>query len=166
LSGNRILPVEVLRKALDIGSHATVLFVLGNSTADVPVLKALMQTRLGCRSRRIAYLHDTDLTILVEAFLRPPLTIEAGIANWNAVPWMRGRSEPASEAGWSLRFLADMGALDGIVVASHDRRDALRTALGSDATAWAIDVMTPEAMGATLLGLRAMPQTSAAVSRE
>ncbi len=125
-----------------------------------------MQTRLGCRSRRIAYLHDTDLTILVEAFLRPPLTIEAGIAGWNAVPWMRGRSEPASEAGWSLRFLADMGALDGIVVASHDRRDALRTALGSDATAWAIDVMTPEAMGATLLGLRAMPQTSAAVSRE
>ena len=166
LSGNCILPADVLRKALDIGSHATVLFVLGNSTADVPVLKALMQTRLGCRSRRIAFLHDTDLTILVEAFLGPPLTIEAGIAGGHAVPWMRGRSEPASAAGWSLRFLADTGALDGIVVASHDRREALRTVLGSNATTWAIDVVTPETMGVTLLGLRAMPQTIAAVSRE
>jgi len=59
----------------------------------------------------------------------------------------------------------DTGALDGIVVASHDQRDALRTVLGSDATTWAIDVVGPEAMVATLLGLRAMPQTIAAVSR-
>jgi len=165
VSGNRILPVEVLRKALDIGSHETVLFVLGNSTGDVPVLKALMQTRLGCRSRRVAYLHDTDLTTLVEAFLGPPLATEAGIADWNAVSWMRGSVEPASAARRSLRFLLDTGALDGIVVASHDQRDALRTVLGSDATTWAIDVVGPEAMGATLLGLRAMPQTIAAVSR-
>jgi len=164
LSGNRILPAEVLRKALDIGSHATVLFVLGNSTADVPVLKALMQTRLGCRSRRIAYLHDGDLNALVEAFLEQPLSMEGEAAGQDRVPWMRGTNEPASAAGRSLRFLVETGALDGILVASHDLCDALRAVLGSDAKSWTIDVATPETLGATLCGMPGMPGMPRAVA--
>jgi hypothetical protein len=162
LADNRILPVEVLRKALDIGSYGTVLFVLGHSVADVPVLKALMQTRMGCRSRRIAYLHDGDLDALVEAFLEQPLSMAAGAASQDRAPWMCGTNEPVSAAGRSLRFLVETGALDGVFVASHDRRDALRTALGSDAKNWTIDVATPETLGATLCG---MPRALATVSR-
>jgi len=165
LADNRILPVEVLRKALDIGSYGTVLFVLGHSAADVPVLKALMQTRLGCRPRRIAYLHDGDLNALVEAFLEQPPSMEAGAASQDGVPWMRGTNEPASAAGWSLRFLVETGALDGILVASHDRCDALRTVLGSDAKSLTINVATPEMLGAALCGMPGMPHAAATVSR-
>jgi len=166
LADNRILPVEVLRKALDIGCYGTVLFVLGHSAADVPVLKALMQTRLGCRSRRIAYLHDGDLNALVEAFLEQPLSMEGEAAGQDRVPWMRGTNEPASAAGRSLRFLVETGALDGILVASHDLCDALRAVLGSDAKSWTIDVATPETLGATLCGMPGMPRAVALVSRD
>ena len=160
-SGNRHLPVEVLRKALDVGSYGTVLFVLGNSAADVPVLKAIMQTRLGCRSQRIAYLRDADLTTLVEAFLGRPLNTETGVAGRDAMPWLYGMTDPASSAASSLFFLLEMGALDGIVVASHTRRDHVRAVLGSAATRWAIDVVAPETVGATLCGT---PRTSRAVA--
>jgi hypothetical protein len=51
LAGNRILPVEVLLPALASGDHGTVVFVLGNSEHHVKVLRAAMQTRLGCRQR-------------------------------------------------------------------------------------------------------------------
>jgi glycosyltransferase involved in cell wall biosynthesis len=164
LSGNRHLPVEVLRKAIESGNYGTVLFVLGNSAADVPILKALMQTRLGCGSRRIAYLHDGDLTALVEAFLGEPLIREAGSVGRDGVPWMRGTGEPASAAAGSLRFLLETGALDGLVVASHDSRDALRTLLGSDATRWAIDVAAAETVGVTVCGRPRMPMAVATVS--
>jgi hypothetical protein len=164
-SGNRHLPVEVLRKALDVGSYGTVLFVLGNSAADVPVLKAVMQTRLGCRSQRIAYLRDADLTTLVEAFLGRPLTTETGIAGRDAMPWLHGMTDPASSAATSLRFLLEMGALDGIVVASHARRDHLRALFGSTANRCAIDVVAPETVGATLCGTPRMPKAVALASR-
>ena len=163
-SGNRRLPVEVLRKALDVGSYGTVLFVLGNSAADVPVLKAVMQTRLGCRSRRIAYLRDADLTTLVEAFLGRPLSTEKGIAGCDAMPWLHGMTDPSASAT-SLRFLLEMGALDGIVVASHARRDHLRALFDSTANRCAIEVVAPETVGATLCGTPRMPRAVAVASR-
>jgi glycosyltransferase involved in cell wall biosynthesis len=135
LTGNRLLPVEVLRKAIDVGSYPTVLFVLSNTPASLPVLKALMQSRLGCRSRRIAYLHDEDLTALCEDFLGTSLT---------------------TYAGNSLRFLVETGALDGVVVESTARRDALRVTLGSAADRLSIEVAAPEAVGSTLCELPGM----------
>lgn len=164
-SGNRRLPVEVLRKALDVGSYGTVLFVLGNAAADAPVLKAVMQTRLGCGSRRIAYLRDADLTTLVEAFLGRPLTTEPTIAGCDAMPWLHGMTDPASLAAWSLRFLVEMGALDGVLVASHSRHHHVRSALGSTANRCVIEVVAPETVGATLCGTPRMPRAVARASR-
>jgi hypothetical protein len=150
LPGNRLLPVEVLRKAIDIGGYPTVLFVLSNSVASVPVLKALMQSRLACRSRRIAYLHDEDFTALFEDFLGSETTMEPAAAGGNAWPWTWGTNLLSSGAGWSLRFLVETGALDGVVVGSTARRDALRATLGSAADRLSIEVAVPEAVGRTL----------------
>ena len=135
LTGNRLLPVEVLRTAIDVGSYSTVLFVLSNTPASLPVLKALMQSRLGCRSRRIAYLHDEDLAALFEDFLGTSLT---------------------TDAGNSLRFLVETGALDGVVVESTARRDAMRATLGGAADRLSIEVAAPEAVGSTLCELPGM----------
>ena len=127
--------MEVLRTAIDVGSYSTVLFVLSNTPASLPVLKALMQSRLGCRSRRIAYLHDEDLAALFEDFLGTSLT---------------------TDAGNSLRFLVETGALDGVVVESTARRDALRATLGGAADRLSIEVADPEAVGSTLCELPGM----------
>ena len=141
LTGNRLLPVEVVRKAIDVGSYSTVLFVLSNAPASVPVLKALMQTRLGCRSRRIAYLEDEDLRSLFEDFLN---------------------TSPAADTGYGLRFLVETGELDGVVVGSTAHRDALRTTLGNAAERLSIEVAALESVGRTLCempGLQAAAPT-------
>ena len=135
LTGNRLLPVEVLRKAIDVGSYSTVLFVLGNSAASVPVLKALMQSRLGCRSRRLAYLEDEDLTALFEDFLNTSLV---------------------TDAGYSLCSLVETGELDGVVVGSTAHRDALRTTLGNAAERLSIEVAALESVGRTLCEMPGM----------
>ncbi len=135
LNGNRLLPVEVVRKAIDVGSYSTVLFVLSNAPASVPVLRALMQTRLGCQSRRIAYLEDEALTALFEAFLETSLDMDAG---------------------YSLRSLVESGELDGVVVGSTAHRDAVREALGSAAERLLIEVAGLESVGRTLCELPAM----------
>jgi glycosyltransferase involved in cell wall biosynthesis len=132
LTGNSLLPVEVLRKAIDVGRYSKVLFVLANSAASLPVLKALMQTRLGCRPRRIAYLHDEDLTALFEEFLGTSLT---------------------TDAGYGLRFLVETGALDGVVVGSAAHCEALRATLGSSAERLSIEIAALEAVGNTLCEL-------------
>jgi hypothetical protein len=124
--------VEVLRKAIDVGRYSKVLFVLANSAASLPVLKALMQTRLGCRPRRIAYLHDEDLTALFEEFLGTSLT---------------------TDAGYGLRFLVETGALDGVVVGSAAHCEALRATLGSSAERLSIEIAALEAVGNTLCEL-------------
>lgn len=161
-SGNRHLPVEVLRTALERNSYGTMLFVLGNAAVDVPVLKAVMQTRLGCRSRRIAYLRDADLTALVAAFLGRPLPMPPGNAERGDGQGTRGMNAPASSAAWSLRFLLETGALDGIIVASQSRRDQVRAMLGGTGKRCAIDVVAPETVGAALCGA---PRLSRAVTR-
>lgn len=60
-AGNRVLPVEVLGPALATGDHHTVVFLLGDTPAHGKVLRAVLQTRLGCRQRRIAVLHERHL---------------------------------------------------------------------------------------------------------
>jgi glycosyltransferase involved in cell wall biosynthesis len=153
LPGNSQLPVEVLRKAVEIGSYRTVLFILNDSIADVPIMKALMQTRLICDSRRIAYLRDGTLATLLEAFLGESLKMAAGSIGQDCVPWMQTAFVSESAADWSLRFLMETGALHGLVVESPDQRDALRAALGGDAERWTIDVATAE----TLCGMPVVP---------
>jgi len=131
LPGNRLFPAEVLRKAIDVGGHATVLFVLDDTPDSALVMKALLQSRLGCPSRRIAYLPDEDLT--------PPLADFLGPAPTGGPP-----------AGWGLRFLVETGALDGVVVTTTARRDAVREALGGAADRLAIEVAAPEDVGRLL----------------
>lgn len=69
-SGNRILPVEVLGPALTTGDHDAVVFLLGASPQHGKVVQAVMQTRLGCRQRRLAVLEDGDLTRVLGSLAR------------------------------------------------------------------------------------------------
>ena len=141
LPGNRVLPAEVLPSALTHGRHDTVVFVLGNSAHHVKVLQAAMRTRLGCRQRRLAYLHEANLACLLRAYLNgqvydlPP----APAAN-TVEPWIRRALDAAPEIGSGLRFLAETAAFDGLIVNSQACRDLIRAALGPIADCWTIDV--------------------------
>ena len=141
LPGNRVLPAEVLAPALARGRHDTVVFVLGNSAHHVKVLQAAMRTRLGCRQRRLAYLHEANIAVLLRAYLGaqcydlPP----ASTAN-SAAPWICRALEAAPEIGTGLRFLAETAAFDGLIVNSHACRDLIHAALGPAADRWTIDV--------------------------
>jgi glycosyltransferase involved in cell wall biosynthesis len=141
LPGNRVLPAEVLPPALARGRHDTVVFVLGNSAHHVKVVEAAMRTRLGCRQRRLAYLHEANLACVLRAYLGaqfydlPPATP----AN-TAAPWIRRALQAAPEIGSGLRFLAETAAFDGLIVNSHACRDLIRAALGPVADRWTIDV--------------------------
>jgi glycosyltransferase involved in cell wall biosynthesis len=141
LPGNRVLPAEVLPPALVRGRHDTLVFVLGNSAHHVKVVEAAMRTRLGCRQRRLAYLHEANLACLLRAYLGaqffdlPP----APSAN-TAEPWIRRALQAAPEIGSGLRFLAETAAFDGLIVNSHACRDLIRAALGPVADRWTIDV--------------------------
>lgn len=141
LPGNRVLPAEILAPALARGRHDTVIFVLGNSAHHVKVLQAAISTRLGCRQRRLAYLHEANLTLLLRAYLGtrfedlPPSSPADG-----GKPWIRSALEAAPEIGSGLRFLAETAGFDGLIVNSHACRDLIRAALGPAADRWAIDV--------------------------
>jgi glycosyltransferase involved in cell wall biosynthesis len=132
LPGNRILPVEVLGTALAHGDHDSVVFVLGNSEHHVKVLRAALQTRLGCRQRRLAYLHEVNLRTLLRAHL--------GMSTYDLPhggcrsdePWVRHTLESVPEIGQSLRFLAEAAQFDGLIVNSDACRQLVRGALGPD----------------------------------
>jgi glycosyltransferase involved in cell wall biosynthesis len=139
LSGNRILPVEVLLPALASGDHGTAVFVLGNSEHHVKVLQAAMQTRLGCRQRRLAYLHEVNLMILLRAHLGADASDLPRAAGHSEEPWIRRTLDDVPEIGQSLRFLVETARLDGLIVNSEACRRLVLAALG-DAAALPIDV--------------------------
>jgi len=141
LPGNRAFPAEVLAPALARGRHDTVIFVLGNSAHHAKVLQAAISTRLGCRQRRLAYLHEANLALLLRAYLGtrfydlPPSSPAGG-----EKPWIKRALEAAPEIGSGLRFLAETAGFDGLIVNSHACRDLIRAALGPAADRWTIDV--------------------------
>jgi glycosyltransferase involved in cell wall biosynthesis len=140
LPGNRILPVEVLPPMLAAGDHGTVVFVLGNSEHHVKVLRAAMQTRLGCRQRRLAYLHDANLKTLLRAALGADAHDLPRGGCHSQEPWVRQTLESVPEIGQSLRFLADSARFDGLIVNSDACRRLVLAALGPVAAGWTIDV--------------------------
>ena len=141
--GNRVLPVEVLLPALARGNHGTLVFVLGNSEHHVKVLRAIMQTRLGCRQRRLAYLHEVNLAVLLRSYLGGDFaTLRGGSGGCcdSDEPWIRRAIDGVPDIGRSLRFLADAADLDGLIVNSDACRRLIQAALGPDANRWSIDV--------------------------
>jgi glycosyltransferase involved in cell wall biosynthesis len=140
LPGNRILPVEVLPSAVAAGQHGTVVFVLGNSEHHVKVLRAAMRMRLGCGARRLAYLHEANLNVLLRASLGPDAhDLPRGTCD-SEEPWIRRALEAIPEIGKSLRFLAERAHLDGLIVNSAACRRLVLAALGPAAARWTIDV--------------------------
>jgi len=141
LPGNRVLPAEILAPVLARGRHDTVIFVLGNSAHHVKVLQAAISTRLGCRQRRLAYLHEANLAYLLRAFLGPRFyRLPPASRADGATPWIRRALQAAPETGSGLRFLAETAGFDGLIVNSHACRDLIRAALGPAADRWTIDV--------------------------
>jgi len=130
LAGNRILPVEVLLPALASGDHGTAVFVLGNSEHHVKVLQAAMQTRLGCRQRRLAYLHEVNLMILLRAHLGADAGDLPRGDSHSEEPWIRRTLQNVPEIGQSLRFLVETARLDGLIVNSDACRRLVLAALG------------------------------------
>jgi len=130
LPGNTIRPVEVLGTTLTRGEHDSVVFVLGNSEHHVKVLRAALRTRLGCRPRRLAYLHEVNLRTLLRAHL--------GMSTYDLPPggcqsddpWVRRTLEAVPEIGQSLRFLVEVARFDGLIVNSEACRRLVRGALG------------------------------------
>jgi glycosyltransferase involved in cell wall biosynthesis len=149
LPGNRMFPVEVLPTALARGRHDTVVFVLGNSAHHVKTLRAALDTRLGCRQRRLAYLHEANLGNLLRAWwgdggdaLDRADGRESPVATTPATAeaWIPRVLAAVPDIGRSLRFLAATADLDGLIVNSRACRDLVRAALGPAADHWTIDV--------------------------
>ena len=149
--GNRILPVEVLSTCLRRDDHGTIVFVLGNSRHHAKTLHAAMQTRLGSRQRRLAYLHEANLTSLLKAFLGRDYRNLPGGGCESDEPWIRRALAAIPEIGQGLRFLCDTGCFDGLIVNSDACRRLIHAALGADADRWTIDVamlpITPDLRG-------------------
>jgi len=140
-AATRILPVEVLRPALDRGRHATVIHVLGNSEHHVKVLEALMQTRSIPGVRRLAYLHEANLTSAFRFWLGAAAEALPGAEPFAGGPaWIRRALAEFPGMGRCLRFLAERGELDGLIVNSAACRDLVIAATGSRAARWTIDV--------------------------
>lgn len=142
LPGNRLLPAEVLPAALARGSHDTVIFVLGNSPHHVKTLRSVMATRLGCRQRRLAYLHEANLAVPLRGLLGdgfydlpapPPATA--------AADWIERTLAAVPDIGRSLLFLAETAHCDGLLVNSAACRALIEAALGPVASRWTIDVI-------------------------
>ncbi|MCE9630147.1 MAG: glycosyltransferase [Planctomycetia bacterium] len=141
LTTSRVLPVEVLRPALDRGPHSTVIHVLGNSPHHVKVLDALMRSRRAGRARRLAYLHEANLGIPFRRWLGADYhLLPAAEPVANAAAWIRRALTRLPEIGRCLRFLAEYAELDGLIVNSAACRDLVRSAIGSFADRWTIDV--------------------------
>jgi hypothetical protein len=135
-----MLPVEVLPPAVAAGGHGTVVVVLGNSEHHVKVLRAAMRLRLGCGARRLAYLHEANLKVLLRAYLGPDAHDLPRGGCHSEEPWIRRALEAIPEIGQSLRFLAETAQLDGLIVNSAACRRLVLAALGPAAARWTIDV--------------------------
>lgn len=159
LPGNRVLPVEVLRTVLDRNEHGTTVFVLGNSVHHVKTAEALMRTRGTSASRRLAYLHEANLTVLFRAWLGTGWE-QSVSRHVPAVPpgWIRRALLGTPALAAALRYLAEHGELDGVIVNSEACRDLVRTVLEPLAHNWSIDV--------AMLPVKAMPQAAAPTPRD
>jgi hypothetical protein len=141
LPSARVLPADVLRAALDRGHHATVVHVLGNSGHHVKVLDAIMRTRSIPGVRRLAYLHEANLTSAFRTWLGDRLhDLPDAEPAAGGVAWIRRAIAELPDMGRCLRFLAERTDLDGLIVNSVACRDLIVTALGSLAARFAIDV--------------------------
>lgn len=141
LPSSRVLPVEVLRPALDRGRHAQVIHVLGNSEHHVKVLEALVQTRAIAGVRRLAYLHEANLTTAFRCWLgRRFSALPDAEPCAGGEPWIRRAIAALPGMGRCLRFLAERAELDGLIVNSAACRDLIVSAVGGLAARWTIDV--------------------------
>lgn len=141
LRASRVLPAEVLRAALDRGHHGTVVHVLGNSHHHVKVLDTLVRTRSIAGVRRLAYLHEANLTAAFRTWLGVrfddlPSAEPAG----GGATWIRRAIARIPDMGRCLRFLAERADLDGLIVNSAACRDLIVAAIGGLADRWRIDV--------------------------
>lgn len=138
---SRVLPVEVLRPALDRGRHSAVIHVLGNSPHHVKVLEAMMATRDTPGGRRIAYLHEANLSIAFRSWLGDDFDrLPGAVPVATAIPWIDRATASRPDIGRCLRFLAERAGLDGLLVNSAACRDLVRAAIGRLADRWTIDV--------------------------
>jgi glycosyltransferase involved in cell wall biosynthesis len=138
---SRVLPVEVLRPALDRGRHAAVIHVLGNSPHHVKVLEAMMATRDTPGGRRIAYLHEANLSSAFQSWLGDGFDrLPVAVPTETSIPWIDRATATMPDIGRCLRFLAERAELDGLLVNSAACRDLVRAAIGGLADRWSIDV--------------------------
>jgi glycosyltransferase involved in cell wall biosynthesis len=138
---SRVLPVEVLRPALERGRHAAVIHVLGNSPHHVKVLEAMMGTRDTPGGRRIAYLHEANLSIAFQSWLGDGFDrLPVAVPTETSIPWIDRATATMPDIGRCLRFLAERAELDGLLVNSAACRDLVRAAIGGLADRWTIDV--------------------------
>jgi glycosyltransferase involved in cell wall biosynthesis len=141
LPSSRVLPVEVLRPALDRGRHSTVIHVLGNSEHHVKVLEAIAHTRSIPGIRRLAYLHEANLTSAFRSWLGERYhDLPAAEPAAGCEPWIRRAIDEHPGMGGCLRFLAERTDLDGLIVNSAACRDMIVSVLGTLAERWTIDV--------------------------
>jgi len=139
LPGNAVVPAEAAAAALQRDRHDTAIFVLGNSPHHVKVLEALMRSR-GTAPRRLAYLHEAALDGLFKAWLGAEAArLPAAASVATSVPWIRAALEAKPAVGSCLRFLAERGELDGLIVNSAACRELIRAAIGSLADRWTIE---------------------------
>ena len=140
LPGNAVVPAEAAPAALQRDRHDTAIFVLGNSPHHVKVLDALMRSR-GCSARRLAYLHEAALDGLFKAWLGAEAArLPAAEQRETRVGWIRAALEAKPSVGSCLRFLAERGELDGLIVNSAACRELILAAVGSLADRWTIDL--------------------------
>lgn len=140
LPGNAVVPTEAASAALQRDRHDTAIFVLGNSAHHVNVLNALMRSR-GTLPRRLAYLHEAALDGLFKAWLGAEAArLPAAEQCETTVPWIRAALDAKPAVGNCLRFLAERGELDGLIVNSAACRELIRAAVGPLADRWTIDL--------------------------
>lgn len=141
LPSSRVLPAEVLRAALDRGHHGTVVHVLGNSGHHVKVLDTIIRTRSIPGVRRLAYLHEANLTSPFRTWLGDRFhTLPAAEPAAGGPAWIRRAIATLPDMGRCLRFLAERTDLEGLIVNSAACRDLIVTAIGALADRWTIDV--------------------------
>jgi glycosyltransferase involved in cell wall biosynthesis len=168
-ASSRVLPVEALRPALQRGLHATVIHVLGNSPHHVKVLEAMMRSRDATGTRRIAYLHEANLSIAFHAWLgddfRRLPAVEASTTP--AAAWIDRAIATLPDMGRCLRFLAERADLHGLIVNSSACRELVRAAVGSLAERWTIDVahLPVEPAGPSVAASRPGPHEPHATGR-
>jgi len=136
---SRVLPVEVLRPALDRGRHGAVIHVLGNSPHHAKVLEAIMQSRR-TGARRLVYLHEALLASAFRRWLGDDYRRLPAAESTPSCPWTRRVLAASPDIGRCLRFLVERAELDGAIVNSAACRDLVRDAVGPLADRWTIDV--------------------------